>query len=244
MLARSKSLRFLKSNRKEQEYEATMPPPMAPQTDFDEYALASPISKAENRLETPELVTRPSTSGGPGDRTTMFHMKKTNAAPSVYSQDRGFAFPSSNKSATALDTTEGTEEQGIIGIALGSPTVGSHWNSTPQASTLHLDSQAEDFQMVPIIHPNGSSPYVAPRQEQPKSKLSRWKSLFKKASPPPPPPQEKPSFYQLTQTVTAGPRADSHHDDESLNSQSSSKHERETMRTLSPGTSITTRATA
>lgn len=235
MLARSKSLRFLKGSRKEQEYENAMPPLMASQTDFDGYALASPISTAESRLEPPELVTRPSTSGGPGDRTTMFHMKKTNLTPSIYSQDRELAFSSSNKSATELDTTENTEEQGIIGIALGSPTIGSHWNSTPQASTLRLDSQAEEFQMIPIVHANGPSPSVAPRQEQPKSKLSRWKSLFKKATPPSP-PQEKPSFYQLAQTVAAGPRADSHHDDESTDSQSLSNHEKETIRTLSPGT--------
>lgn len=237
ILTRSKSLRFLKGSRKEQELQNSMPPSNAPQTEFEKYKSATPNPRREAKLEVPDMAVRPSTSGGPGDRTTMFHMKKTNPAPSVYSQEHTVAFPSPTKSTTVLYTAEVTEEQGIIGIALGSPTVGSHWNTTPQASTFKLDSQAEEAEMATLRHLNGLPPTVDSRQEPPKPKLSRWKSLFKKAAPPPP-PQEKPSFYQLAQTVTTVvARADSHHDDDEFSEvQESSRQEKEPVRTVSPPT--------
>ncbi|KAF1842561.1 uncharacterized protein K460DRAFT_370533 [Cucurbitaria berberidis CBS 394.84] len=227
LLTRSKSLRFLKGSRKEQEHEYSMPPPNAPQTDLDRYTSATQIPRPESKLETQDLMVRPSTSGGTEDRATMFYTKKTNTSTSADSQDQVQAFIPPTNSTTVLYTAEVTEEQGIIGIALGSPTVGSHWNTTPQASCLELDSHGKDTQMA-TLHSNGS---VASRQEPAKAKISRWKSLFRKAAPP---PQEKPAFYQLAQTVTAGPRADSPQDKHSLESPVTLKQEKGTSRTASP----------
>ncbi|KAL1800607.1 hypothetical protein ACET3X_000949 [Alternaria dauci] len=89
--------------------------------------------------------------------------------------------------------------------------------------------------MAMLSQPNESSVSLTSRPEASKSKLSRWKSLFRKA---PPPPTEKPSFYQLAQTVTATPRADSHHDDEALEPQASpsEEKERDKLRSVSPPT--------
>ncbi|CAO2658265.1 Nn.00g059880.m01.CDS01 [Neocucurbitaria sp. VM-36] len=233
MLTRSRSLRFLKSNRKEEEHENSMPPPNAPQTDFDRFNSATPSSRAEESLRTADMLIRPSTSGGPGDRTSVFYKKETNLVPSVYSQDHVLAFPSPTKSTTVLYTAEVTEEQGIIGIALGSPTVGSHWNSTPQASSFKLDSQAEDAQMAHLQHLNDLSQSVSGHRELPRPKISRWKSLFRKAAPP---PQDKPSFYQLAQSVTAAPGIDSPHDNQTLESHARPKQEKGSSRTASPPT--------
>lgn len=237
MLTRSKSLRFLKSGRKdahEQDHGNSMQPPKTSHKDLDKLRSDTPISKVEARLEAPGMAVRPSTSGGPGDRTTMFH-KKTNAAPSEYSHNHVFASASPMISTTEISPGEDiTKEQGIIGIALGSPTVGSHWNSTPQAASFDTSSQTGSS-MLHLQHPNGSTSSVGNRQVPPKSKLSRWKSLFRKAAPPPV-PQEKPSFYQLTQTVAAAPRADSHHDQEQVEVQVASKQEKERIRRVLPPT--------
>ncbi|KAF2852776.1 hypothetical protein T440DRAFT_17975 [Plenodomus tracheiphilus IPT5] len=246
MLTRSKSLRFLKSGRKDataQQNEQSMQPPKAPQTDSDKLRSATPSSRAEPRLESPDMAVRPSTSGGPGDRTTMMFHKKTNAAPSIYSQDQAPTFPSfpsfpsfPNSTTTLSTNGEITEEQGVIGIALGSPTVGSHWNSTPPATDFDPSVQATDTTMIHSQHPNGSSVHVGNRQVAPKSKLSRWKSMFRKAAPPAPTP-EKPSFYQLTQTVVAAaPRADSHHDEESPGAQVPAQKVAERSRKVLPPT--------
>ncbi|KAI4712073.1 hypothetical protein J4E89_003519 [Alternaria sp. Ai002NY15] len=89
--------------------------------------------------------------------------------------------------------------------------------------------------MATLNHPNDSSASLSSRVEAPKSKISRWKSLFRKA---PPPQPEKPSFYQLAQTVAAAPRADSHHDEEANESQAArpEEKEREKLRSVSPPT--------
>ncbi|KAI8936784.1 hypothetical protein NX059_006029 [Plenodomus lindquistii] len=246
MLTRSKSLRFLKSGRKDattQQNEQLMQPPKPLRSDSDKLRSATPSSTADSRLDGPDMAVRPSTSGGPGDRTTMVFHKKTNAAPSIYSQDQAPifpqfpSFPSFPNSTTTLSTNgELTEEQGIIGIALGSPTIGSHWNSTPQATTLDLGLQGSDTEMALLQQPAGSSTSVDTRQVAPKSKLSRWKSLFRKAAPPPPTP-EKPSFYQLATTVVAAsPRADSHHDEESPDAQVPAQKETDSLRKAPPST--------
>jgi hypothetical protein len=180
------------------------------------------------------MAKRPSTSGGPGERPLVFH-RKTNPAPSIYSQDHIHSFQSPTTSTTVLYSPDATKEQGVIGIALGSPTSSSHWKTTSQAALPTIDPKLPDSPMATLSQPNDSSVSLASRPEAPKSKLSRWKSLFRKA---PPPQVEKPSFYQLAQTVTAAPRADSHHDEEALESQApqAEEKEREKLRSVSPPT--------
>ncbi|KAF1351577.1 hypothetical protein EJ07DRAFT_159321 [Lizonia empirigonia] len=178
------------------------PRPIASPTDFDRFKAASSGLRAERTPEVPKMVARPSTSGGPGERAIQFH-KKTLPAPSVYSEDRFLAFSSPTSSTAVLHAVESPQE--VIGIALGSPTIGSHWTSTPQATTENLIA---DSHMSAWNHANASMTTVTGPQAQPKPKISRWKSLFKKTAPP---PREKASFYQLAQQVTMA-RADSHHD--------------------------------
>lgn len=208
LLTRSKSLRLLKGGRKGIQQEDTQAEGSIPQTpnafptDFDRFKAATPAPRAERTLEAPEMVARPSTSGGAGERAIQFH-KKTLPAPSVYSEDRFLAFSSPTNSSAVLHAVESPED--VIGIALGSPTVGSHWTSTPQATTENLIA---DAQMSLQSHSNASTTTVTGSQAQPKAKVSRWKSLFKKTGPP---PKEKLAFYQLAQQV-APARADSHHD--------------------------------
>ncbi|KAF1933026.1 uncharacterized protein M421DRAFT_53415 [Didymella exigua CBS 183.55] len=207
LLTRSKSLRLLKGNRRgaqqeESQFQSSVPSPNIPQTDFDRFKAATPVPRAERTLEAPEMVARPSTSSGPGERAIQFH-KKTVPAPSVYSEDRFLAFSSPTNSSAVLHAVESPVD--VIGIALGSPTVGSHWTSTPQATTENLIA---DAQMSLQGHANASTTTITGAQTQPKPKISRWKSLFKKTAPP---PKEKSSFYQLAQQVTPA-RADSHHD--------------------------------
>lgn len=207
LLTRSKSLRLLKGGRRgphqeETQTENSIPPPNAFPTDFDRFKAATPVPSAGRTLEAPEMAARPSTSGGPGERAIQFH-KKTLPAPSVYSEDRFLAFSSPTNSSAVLHAVESPQD--VIGIALGSPTVGSHWTSTPQATTENLVATA---QMSLQNHSNASTTTVTGPQAAPKAKVSRWKSLFRKAAPP---AKEKPAFYQLAQQV-APARADSHHD--------------------------------
>lgn len=207
LLTRSKSLRLLKGSRRGAQQEESQaqnfaPRPIDSPTDFDRFKAASSGLRAERTLDVPEMVARPSTSGGPGERAIQFH-KKTLPAPSVYSEDRFLAFSSPTNSTAVLHAVESPQE--VIGIALGSPTVGSHWTSTPQATTENLIA---DSHMSAWNHANASMTTVTGPQAQPKPKVSRWKSLFKKTAPP---PREKASFYQLAQQVTPA-RADSHHD--------------------------------
>lgn len=202
--------------------------PKGAQVALDKSRSATPISKTEDRLESPEMAVRPSTSSGPGECATP---KKTNAAPSFYTQKHAFTFASATNSTTVLSTgRNSTEEQGIIGIALGSPTVGSHWNPEHQVADSNLNLAMPRFQRA-------DSPAVAADDGQapPKSKLSRWKSLFRKAAPPPPQP-EKPAFYQLAQAPVAAPRADSHHDEEAIESRTVSTQETDKARKALPPT--------
>ncbi|KAJ8110593.1 hypothetical protein OPT61_g6604 [Boeremia exigua] len=169
---------------------------------FDRFKAATPVPRAEGTLEIPEMVARPSTSGGPGERAIQFH-KKTLPAPSIYSEDRFLAFSSPTNSSAVLHAVESPAD--VIGIALGSPTVGSHWTSTPQATTENLIADAH---MSLQSHANASTTTITGPEAPPKPKVSRWKSLFRKTAPP---PREKQAFYQLAQQV-APARADSHHD--------------------------------
>ncbi len=235
MLTRSRSLRFLRGNHKAREYEDdVLLPPKAPQTELDRYFTASPILRPERNLDAFDITQRPSTSDGVSDRSTkMFHLKSLNNSPSVHPHDRRIESPlrTSNMSPSVLYSAEVTTGSGVIGIALGSPTTGSHWNPTPHSSTSKLDLSADDNVSPPPPPPKTTQPWENSQQEPQKPKLSRWKSLFRKLPPPPPSPLAKPSFYSVVTTVTAAGHADSHHE---LVSQASFKREEEWARTVSP----------
>jgi hypothetical protein len=154
------------------------------------------------------MPTRPSTSGGPGERAIQFH-KRPLHAPSVESEDRFLAFSSPTDSSAILQPIQQQEAQDSIGVALGSPTAASYSTSTPKATS---DNLAAKSQME--RYGNVSSVTLGSTQEPMKPKISRWKSFFRKASSPlstsQSNPREKQPFYQLDQQVAA-PRADSHH---------------------------------
>ncbi|KAF2865961.1 hypothetical protein BDV95DRAFT_632063 [Massariosphaeria phaeospora] len=204
------------------------PLPTHSQVDLERLKAATPtpVLRAEVRLETPDLLQRPKTSNGPADRGRMFHKKVAPAAPNE-TDDQAFVFPFSSPSnrTTVLYAADFHEEpeEGIIGIALGSPTMTPHWDTTlPTTGTVTHISSGNRSQPS-LAQPTGTN------HELPKPKLSRWKSLFKKN-----PQQEKISFYQLAQSASPA-RADSHHDDESLDSQSLSQLEGD-YRAASPPT--------
>jgi hypothetical protein len=150
MLTRSKSLRFLKNTRKdatEQENGDSMPSLKVSQTGFDKSHSTTHQSRAGENVGGPDMAVRPSTSGGPGERPLMFH-RKTNPTPSVFSQDVVHSFQSPTSSTTVLYTADATKEQGVIGIALGSPTAGSNWNLTPPDSGSRTDPRFPNSSMA------------------------------------------------------------------------------------------------
>jgi hypothetical protein len=235
-LMRSKSMRLLKgylkdNSQPERSPDPSMPRSDAPQTNNDRYRSAAPISGVDEKLGTLDMAVRPSTSGGQGDRRLPFHMK-TNHSPSVDSQS-DLSFLSPTISTTVLYATEFADSrEGVIGIALGSPTVGSHWNLKPKAATFDTNVLGTDDQMSASEH---SLKSPAPTTNRPlRTKLDRWKSLFRKAGSTPP---EKSPFYQLAQTLptTRPARADSHQNDE-LEPQVSSRNDRTHDRSQSPST--------
>jgi len=250
MLTRSKSLRFLKNNRNDQDHGRSMQPAKGPQTGLDKYKSSTHFCGAEINLDSSHMAVRPNTSGGPGERRLMSPKAYPPALPD-HPQDHVHSFQSPTTSTTVLYTADTTTERGVIGIALGSPTFASNLKAPPQATST-VDLGYTSSPMATLSHPNGSSPSLTTRPDAPKSKLSRWKSMFRKAAPPP--DQEKPSFYQVTQAVTAAPtaaepvvsapipnlppRADSHHDQEALEAQAPLKegNGREKLRTVSPPT--------
>ncbi|KAI2476260.1 hypothetical protein Ptr902_12336 [Pyrenophora tritici-repentis] len=250
MLTRSKSLRFLKNNRNDQDNGRSMQPAKGPQTGLDKYMSSTHFSGPEINLDSTHMAVRPNTSGGPGER--LMSPKTHHPALPDRPQDHVHSFQSPTTSTTLLDTADTTAERGVIGIALGSPTFASNWKAPPQtASTMDLGYTASPMAM--LTHPNGSSPSLSSRPDAPKSKLSRWKSMFRKTAPPP--EQDKSSFYQVAQAAAAAaspvtepvvsapipnfaPRADSHHDQESLEAQAplNEGNGREKLRTVSPPT--------
>ncbi|KAF2654490.1 hypothetical protein K491DRAFT_705189 [Lophiostoma macrostomum CBS 122681] len=216
MLSRSRSLRILKGGHKEtnqQDNGRPAPPAGNPRTDFEILRAATPVSRTDSRVETPEMLQRPKTSGGPADHGKQFH-KKVAPAPGPEEQKFDFPFLSPNKStATILYAAElHDSREGIIGIALGSPTMNPNWNTAPSA-----DGFAPTIpSTVTHISSNTATPAaVDPKQEGMKPKLRRWKSIFGKKVQPP--QEQKQSFYQLAQSVMPA-RADSHHDNESIDS--------------------------
>ncbi|EUC45915.1 hypothetical protein COCMIDRAFT_94309 [Bipolaris oryzae ATCC 44560] len=239
MLTRSKSLRFLRNNRRDvidQQKGNTMPALKASQTDLDKYHASTANLQLEGNLRAPDVVIRPSTSGGPVERPAMSR-REISPAPSFRSEDHVHSFQSPTSSTTVLYTSDVTKEQGIIGIALGSPTCASHWIPPPQAVDSKTNPEFTDLPANMLTHPNASSPSLSGPSGPAKPKLSRWKSLFRKAAPTPPiNPQEQAAFYQLSQSVDKSARADSHHDEEVNESKTSLKDEtgRDKLRNVSP----------
>jgi hypothetical protein len=209
-------MRMLRGGHKEthqQEVDRATPPPDSFSEELDRRLKAAmPVSRVEERVETPDMSQqqRPRTSSGPGDRGKQFH-KKVAPTASTSNDDHAFAFPFSNKSTSFLYTAEIHEERGVIGVALGSPTMASHSTSFvpgQQSTVTYISSNnaSHNYLPEPVLDKHGS----------PKPKLSRWKSIFKKS--PVPPQQTK--FYQLAPEVPA--RMDSHHDNESIDSRTMS----------------------
>jgi hypothetical protein len=213
LLTRSKSLRLLTGSRRVHREEPlnSIPSSDTPQTNLDRLKSATPVPTAQRTLDAPEMPTRPSTSGGPGERAIQFH-KRALHAPSVVSEDRFLAFSSATDFSVVLQPVQQQESQEYIGIALGSPTAGSHSTSTP-TSQVAPDNLAKNPQMD--RYGNTSAVTLGTTREPTKPKVSRWKSFFKKASSPlgmsQSSPREKQPFYQLDQPAAAT-RADSHHD--------------------------------
>jgi hypothetical protein len=244
-LSRSKSMRLLMGHRNQTQQDdpqRSMPRLGASKTPVDIYQPGT--SRHQDLPEASNMAVRPNTSGGPGDRRTQFHLK-TNPVPSMHSENDLASYLSANSSAVLSSGAASNSSEGVIGIALGSPTVGSHWTGTPQASSFITTSPNMDNMSA---YPRSNSPVPSTtRTEAPKSKLSRWKSLFRKAAPPPP-ETPKPAFYQLTTTITANAnatatatatatrsvRADSHHDDEQAKPTEQPDNNRDTARTPSP----------
>ncbi|KAF2190979.1 hypothetical protein K469DRAFT_360877 [Zopfia rhizophila CBS 207.26] len=224
MLGRSRSLRMLKGSHKQIHQQDTE----TSQNGLDRLKAATPVTRADSRVETPDLLQRPKTSGGPGDRGKLFHKKVAPAAPSSEEQNFNFPFPSPTKSTTVLYAAEIHEDRdGVIGIALGSPTMASHRNTTPQATDYVTNNHGT---VTYISSHNSPSDPIESKQEAPKPKISRWKSIFGKRIPTP--HQQQTPFYQLQQSVSPA-RVDSHHEEESLDSRTIS---REDSRSGSPAT--------
>jgi hypothetical protein len=218
MLSRSRSLRLLRGGPKESHQDDGdhfIPPPAHPQAELERLKARTPVPGGAGRVETPDLSDRPRTSGGPGDRGRLLHRKINPVSPNNADSPSSIPFPSPAKSTTTVLYTAEVHEstEGFIGIALGSPTMNPPWSTTPQGTSdlgtvTHISSNT-------AIHKTTET-----TQEAPKPKISRWKSIFGKK--PHPPQPTKQTFYQLAQAV-APPRADSHHDDESLDSRSISR---------------------
>ncbi|KAK7192689.1 hypothetical protein DPSP01_006883 [Paraphaeosphaeria sporulosa] len=221
MLGRSRSFRMLKGGYKEthqRDADNTTPQPTLSDVESDRLKAPTPVTRAESRVETldPDMLPRPRTSSGPGDRSTLFH-KKVMPIQSVDDSRFDVSYTSPSKSTSTLYTAQLSEQEGIIGIALGSPTMPpQHWHAPP------TDFVTQTQGTITQISSNNQSPESIPRayesqNEAPKPKLSRWKSIFKKT--PPPPRQNKDTFYQLAKAVNSA-RLDNQPDNDSLYSRS------------------------
>ncbi|KAF1974839.1 hypothetical protein BU23DRAFT_91588 [Bimuria novae-zelandiae CBS 107.79] len=222
MLGRSRSLRMLRGGHREthqREEGIAAPQPALAAVEIERLKAATPVTRAENRVEIPEpdMLQRPRTSSGPGDRSTLFHKK---VIPVQHLDDScvDVSYVNPSKSTTTLYTAQLSEGEGIIGIALGSPTMPpQHWNA-PHSTDFVTQNQGTITQISSNNqYPEPSRPVKGVQEEAPKPKLSRWKSLFKKTAPPP--RQNKDNFYQLAKAVNSA-RVDSYQDTDSIYSRS------------------------
>jgi hypothetical protein len=228
ILGRSKSLRMLRRGGREesQQRDNELSTPQTTLSQVDLRRLKEPsVVRSDARVETPDMLQRPKTSAGSGDRSTLFHKKVTPIPQQQQQETKDFEFTprSPTKSTTFLYTAELRESnESIIGIALGSPTMASHWDIASPGTDFVSNSHGT----ITHISSNNQAPkstsqiqVVRDQQEVSKPKLSRWKSLFRKAGPPPR-QKEKEPFYQLDQSA-APMRVDSHHEDDSQEEESS-----------------------
>ncbi|KAL5470524.1 hypothetical protein PMIN07_001710 [Paraphaeosphaeria minitans] len=196
----------------------TTPQPTLSDVESDRLKAATPVTRAESRVETlhPDMLQRPRTSSGPDDRSTLFH-KKVIPVQSVDDPRFDISYMSPSESTTTLYTAQLSGQEGIIGIALGSPTMSpQHWHALPtdfvtqtQGTVTHISSNDQSPESITRVHES--------QNEAPKPKISRWKSIFKKTAPPP--RQNKDTFYQLAKAVNSA-RLDNQQDNDSLYSQS------------------------
>ncbi|KAF2445153.1 hypothetical protein P171DRAFT_444046 [Karstenula rhodostoma CBS 690.94] len=218
MLGRSKSFRMLRGGYKETHQRDTTPQPTLSDVEADRLKAATLVTRAESRVEAldPDMLQRPRTSSGPGDRSTLFH-KKVIPAQSADGSQFDVSYMSPTKSTTTLYTAQLSEQEGIIGIALGSPTMPPQQWQAPST-----DFVTQNHGTFTQTSSNNQSPESIPRvyesqSEAPKPKISRWKSIFKKTAPPP--RQNKDTFYQLAKAVDSV-RSDYQQDSDSLDSRS------------------------
>ena len=206
---------MLKGGQKEahqQDNGKAAPPADSPQFNLEVLRAATPVTNTEDWVASPDMLQRPRTSGGPEDRGKQFHKKVAPVTLGPGDRKFDFPFPSPNISSTTVlyATQVHDSTEGIIGIALGSPTMNPNWKPSLPSNGFPSDIPGT---VTNITSNTAQRPAMDPRQEGGKPKLSRWKSIFGKKGPPP--QEQKQSFYQLAQSVIPA-RADSHHDDDSL----------------------------
>lgn len=204
MLGRSKSLRLLLGGHKDMHHQETRE--TAPPVDGSKIKATVPVTRSEMKaaIRDSAMLQRPRTSSGPGDRSTLFHKK---VIPLQDPNEGPFEppYPSFARSTADLAATDMlAPHEGIIGIALGSPTMApQHWDEPH--STDFVSSNQSSF-TTQVFSPNQPELSRKNSDEAPKPKISRWKSIFKKTAPPP----RKENFYQLAKAVqsarTIGPQ--------------------------------------
>lgn len=205
MLGRSKSFRMLRGGLKEthQRGEDITPQSTLSPAGIDRLKAATPATRRENRVETSEseMQQRPRTSSGPGDRSTLFHKK---VIPVQHLDDPRFnaSYTSLIKSTTTLNSAQLPEGEGVIGIALGSPTMPPQHYNVPHSTDFVTQKQGTVTEITSNNQSSEASRLVNGTQtEAPKPKLSRWKSIFKKTAPAPKP--NKDTFYQLAKAANS-----------------------------------------
>ncbi|KAF2204991.1 hypothetical protein GQ43DRAFT_363429 [Delitschia confertaspora ATCC 74209] len=225
MLSRSRSMKMLKGSAKEigqRDVGNVTPLPSNIHAGIEQLNPTTYATTTDMRADTPEPRQRPRTSSGPADRSKLFHKK---VAPVTLSPGEHDLLPISSHSTTVLYTAE-VHEDGIIGMALGSPTMASPWNTAP-----HGTDFVTTRHQGPITHissDNSSRNTTEGKQGAPKPKISRWKSIFGRKHQAP--SQQQTSFYQAQQSVYP-PQVDSHHEEERLDSRAIS---RSASRVVSP----------
>lgn len=234
MLGRSRSMKMLRGAFKESHQQDNKDvPPLSGNPEAESQRI-TPIPHAKTvdmRVETPDLLQRPRTSGGPTDRGKLFH-KKVAPGP-LTSGKQTVKFPEiPASSSTAVLYTAEVREEGIIGIALGSPTMASPWNITSPTTDFVSSGHGT---VTHISSPNSLTESAENKHEHAKPKISRWRSIFgrkhspqqpqqavqqqqRQKTPPPPsqPQQQQSPTLQQQQQATSPQRVDSHHEDEFL----------------------------
>jgi hypothetical protein len=208
MLGRARSLRILRGGHRETpQNDDSGSAPLSAGARMEENRLkaGTPVTAMDNHFEPLDMSQRPKTSGGAGDHSKQFHRKVSPAHLSPRESSR-FPFPSPNHSSTTILYAAEVHEdrEGVIGIALGSPSMNPTWDLTPK-STNFVNNSASTVTQV-----SSNVPLSTPTDAQgSKPKTSRWKSFFARK-----PQLQEPKttkFYQLAQVPTP-PRQDSHQD--------------------------------